>query len=812
MMFQQPFFKVSPLAIALSFTLTGCDQPTLTGFASLPADTFAEGPSSGHYISAANGRTPPFAGQPVQGFSAVLDNGDGTYLAMSDNGFGAMENSADYHLRAYIINPDFKTAIGGSGAIGVEGFIEFKDPDKKIPFPIVNHFSEQRILTGADFDIESIQRAPDGSYWIGDEFGPFLLHTSADGVVLEAPIPLPDFDNPGQELRAPQNPYSEEGAVVRVMNAVRSHAQFHGNGITPVFSPWHEHLRFEGSDSDSFGRGEETPEGLKKAPADVFDLASAKRAGFPVVTWTVNDKPRMLQLMAQGVDGIISDRPDLLLEAVKEFDADQDGTPGDYLNEQGLIDIRKFDAQGHRGGRNLHPENTLPSMEVALDNLMTTLETDTGVAKDNVVMLSHEPYVGHQQCRHADDSEYVDEVLIKDLTSGEIQNWFVCDNLFRGDFQANNRALSPVAVAFAQDKGLADPYVMPKLTQLFDFVAYYIEYYKNGAGAQHPMADKRWLNATQVRFNIETKRNPRTDEDSNGKIYVERTVDSEFFADLLAQTIIDAGLTSRADIQSFDFSTLLRVHQAHPEIRTVFLFGDFPLEAGDDGTNMQDQSGANTPWMAGLYWPYRQTRLDNAPRVPSSGGFEGMALTMDGKKLLPMLEKPLVDAEAREILIHEFDLASKQYTGKRYRYPMDERGTNIGDFIMTDERRGLVIERDGSQGDLGGYKAINRIELRGDGNVVAKSEIVNLLDIADPLNLAGDAEGDVGTAGDRFAFPFVTIEDVVLLDPMTIGVLNDNNYPFSVGRHVGSGQPDDNEFIVITLPEGMRQWVNRLMK
>jgi len=32
-----------------------------------------------------------------------------------------------------------------------------------------------------------------------------------------------------------------------------------------------------------------------------------------------------------------------------------------------------------------------------------------------------------------------------------------------------------------------------------------------------------------------------------------------------------------------------------------------------------------------------------------------------------------------------------------------------------------------------------------------------------------------------------------------LGVLNDNNFPFSVGRHVGAGQPDDNEFIVVEL-------------
>jgi glycerophosphoryl diester phosphodiesterase len=30
-------------------------------------------------------------------------------------------------------------------------------------------------------------------------------------------------------------------------------------------------------------------------------------------------------------------------------------------------------------------------------------------------------------------------------------------------------------------------------------------------------------------------------------------------------------------------------------------------------------------------------------------------------------------------------------------------------------------------------------------------------------------------------------------------VLNDNNFPFSVGRHVGSGKPDGNEFIRVRL-------------
>ena len=162
---------------------------------------------------------------------------------MSDNGFGSIENSSDYHLRVYRIRPDLETARSGSGEVEVLGFLELSDPDRKIPFAIVNHFSKQRILTGADFDIESMRRARDGTLWFGDEFGPFLLHTDANGKVLEAPIPLPDFEKEGEsEIRSPQNPFNEEGSPVRIMNAIAGHArqedrrsageeEFEGSGV-----------------------------------------------------------------------------------------------------------------------------------------------------------------------------------------------------------------------------------------------------------------------------------------------------------------------------------------------------------------------------------------------------------------------------------------------------------------------------------------------------------------------------------------------------------------------------------------------------
>jgi glycerophosphoryl diester phosphodiesterase len=797
-----------PAAARADVDTAAVDRVELVGRAVLPANTFAKGPTSGRQLGSApiNGVQAPFVNkQPVLGFSAVLDNGDGTFLAMPDNGFGALENSADFRLRVYKIRPRFETALGGRGRIEVRSFIELRDPDRHIPFAITEAFSAERALTGADFDIESVQRASDGTLWFGDEFGPVLLHTDATGRVLEAPIPLPDFER-GGEIRSPQNPFAEEGTVVRIMNAVRDHARRNGNAdAAPIVSP--SHLLLADRNPLSFEPSREAPEasGLTAASSEVFDVAQLKAAGYPVVPYTVNDEARMRELIALGVNGIISDRSDLLFRVVASMDLDNDGI-ADFLTPDGLIDDARFSAQGHRGSRDLRPENTLPAMEAGLDNLMSTLETDTGVSLDKISLLNHNPSISAQTCRRADGLPYTasDELLLRSLTAREIQTQFICDKVFRGPSQSNDRALSPVAVAFAAEQGLIDPYVMPTAQQLFDFVAFYAEYYATGPGSSEPQAELRARNAARVRFNLETKINPRQ---------AARTFGPEEFVTALAGEIAASGLAARADIQSFDFRTLLDTQARFPEIRTVYLFGDFPtfddptLPDSDDSTNLQSIDGENTPWMAGLAWPYRSTALAQPFRARRSGGFEGMAVSPDGTKLVPLLEQPLVGAPAGQLLAHVFDTQTRSYTGRRFTYALDARGTAIGDFILTSENQGIAIERDNSQGDLGGFKALFQVELpalQGDASLVEpvqKSALVDLLAIADPFALSLPAQpGDVGL-GTTFAFPFTTIEDVVVLRNGLVGVINDNNFPTSVGRHVGTGAPDDTEFIVLRLPE-----------
>jgi glycerophosphoryl diester phosphodiesterase len=167
---------------------------TLKGFASLPADTFASGPQSGKAVMGnINGKTVPFASQPVQGFSGVQVAGDNSFWYLSDNGYGGKDNSADFLLRVYRLDPSFRGyEAQGDGSIKVLNFIQFSDPDKKVPFNITNQTTSERLLTGADFDLESFTIAKDGSFWVGEEFGPYLLHFDATGKLLDAPIPTPN--------------------------------------------------------------------------------------------------------------------------------------------------------------------------------------------------------------------------------------------------------------------------------------------------------------------------------------------------------------------------------------------------------------------------------------------------------------------------------------------------------------------------------------------------------------------------------------------------------------------------------------------
>ena len=96
----------SYLLTVLIFTAIALPRPVnaaeLRAIAVLPADTFIGETASGHLIHPVNGVIPPFQKQAVQGFSDLLYYQQ-QWLAITDNGFGSKQNSADFLLRAPLL-------------------------------------------------------------------------------------------------------------------------------------------------------------------------------------------------------------------------------------------------------------------------------------------------------------------------------------------------------------------------------------------------------------------------------------------------------------------------------------------------------------------------------------------------------------------------------------------------------------------------------------------------------------------------------------------------------------------------------------
>ena len=213
-------------SILLATSAVHADGPSfeLTGWAEIPSTYRHPGPVSGQFAFAANGVTPPYAGQPIPGFSGMIATATaGRYYGLPDNGFGAQGNSADFVLGFYTVTPSFKTTGDGTtsrGPVSVDSFTPFSDPNGLLSADYITNgpvysrtnyypsgnaiavdpaISNARLLTGADFDIESFTQMADGSFWVGEEFGPYLLHFDNAGRLTTAPVRHPS-------LRAPQNP------------------------------------------------------------------------------------------------------------------------------------------------------------------------------------------------------------------------------------------------------------------------------------------------------------------------------------------------------------------------------------------------------------------------------------------------------------------------------------------------------------------------------------------------------------------------------------------------------------------------------
>jgi glycerophosphoryl diester phosphodiesterase len=193
-----------------------------------------------------------------------------------------------------------------------------------------------------------------------------------------------------------------------------------------------------------------------------------------------------------------------------------------------------FDLQGHRGARGTAPENTLAGFAAALALGVDTLELDTGVTRDGVVVIHHDRRLNPDIAR-GPDGRWIEAPgpLLRELDFKALRRYDV----------GRLRPGSEYAARFPK-QAPADGARIPRLAELFALV--------------------RKAGNDEVRFNIETKISPAAPAE---------TLPPEAFARALVGEIRRAGVAARTTVQSFDWRTLHAVERAAPEIATVYLTG-----------------------------------------------------------------------------------------------------------------------------------------------------------------------------------------------------------------------------------------------
>jgi len=215
-----------------------------------------------------------------------------------------------------------------------------------------------------------------------------------------------------------------------------------------------------------------------------------------------------------------------------------------------------IDLQAHRGGRGLMPENTLVAFDNAIHFGVTTLELDTAVTKDGVVVITHDPELNPDIVR-GPDGKWLEKKgpAINSLTFAELSRYDI-GRLKLGTSYAK-RYLEQRQVDGLRFARLADLFAMVKT-----------------------------LKNDKVRFNIETKISPF------GR---DLTPSPEAFVDALLNVIDEHGMQSRVTLQSFDWRTLKIAQQKAPRIPTVYLSAQQKFL---DNINAGSREGS--AWTAGI--------------------------------------------------------------------------------------------------------------------------------------------------------------------------------------------------------------------
>lgn len=764
-------------------SLAASGDAELEGFASLPADTFAKGPPSGEGISA-NGRTGPFPGPPVQGFSGVqfAPSGDGSaYWFLSDNGFGAKTNSADYLLRLYQIAPSFAGLEGGDRSVEVQGFVQLSDPDGLIPFDIKQGDTAERNLTGADFDIESFVIDANGELWVGEEFGPYVLHFDAEGKLLAAPIPTPNITS--------FNTLNGQAPIVIGHRGA--------SGLLPEHTLAAYQLAME--------QGADFVEPDLVTTSDGVLIARHE----PVLDDTTNvadvfGADRMSTKMLDGVEVTAYFAEDFTLAEIKQLRAVQsrdfrdpsfDGQFEIPTFKEVIELVQQFEADtGKQVG--IYPETKHPTFfdlqRLSLEEPLIETLTETGFTDPDRVFIQSFEFQNLIELQGMLDTEGLGDLPLVQLYGNTLPDAPIDDGFSAPfDIRYNVAEGNDLVAIYGQDFLNAIENELSESTVYSDldsasFLKAISDQYAEGAGP--------WKNNFVLREVLDTP----VDGDGDGvaEITTQLTGEIGSFVDDAHQAGLQVHPYTLRNEERFLTLNVDGTTQT-PEQEFVQLtqigvdgfFTDFP----GTGADVVAQLDADL-----VYSPDHPKVLagDVDSNLPRSRGYEGMAFSPDRLTLYPMLEGTVLGDPDSSLRIYEFDVASSAFEGLVGLYQMEAPTHAIGDFTPINATEFLVIERDGGQGDSAEFKQVFKVNLSAldEDGFVQKKAVVDLLNIADPNDLNGDGQT-------TFDFPFVTIEDVLVLDEDTILVANDNNYPFSIGRDRNGEIIDNNEIIQLKLDQ-----------
>jgi glycerophosphoryl diester phosphodiesterase len=698
----------------------------LKGFALLPADTFAGGPASGARATDLGG---PFPAQPVQGFSGVQFADKNSFWFLSDNGFGSKTNSPDFLLRLYRLAPGFRGA-GGDGTVKVQEFISLSDPDRKAPFPIVNENTKERFLTGADFDVEAFVFAADGTIWVGDEFGPYLLRFDQKGKLLEAPIPTQNYQNlrtltgeiPIVIGHRGASGYRPEHTLAAYELAIDMGADF----IEPDLVPTKDGVLVARHENEISGTTDvaDRPEFANRKTTKTID-------GERITGWFTEDFT-LAELKT--------------LRAKERLPFRDQTFNGQFQipTFQEIIDLAKRKSAETGRTIGLYPETKHPSyfdaVGLSMEEPLAAILKRNGYDNENSPVFIQSFEVGNLK----DLNRLIDVPLVQLLDAvdvgpdGRLIETKPYDFVISGDRRTYADLRTP--------QGLAE-----------------IATYADGIGPW-----KRMIVSV----------------DANNRTLPPTTlVQDAHAAGLLVHpyTFRNEGRYLAADYNNNPQAE----YEQFFKLGVDGLFSDFP----DTGV----KSRAQTLFADIVRSPDNPDVLANrnTSNLARSRGYEGLAINPSQTTLYALLEGPVTGDPAEALRINKFDVASKQFKGIAGLYRLETAGNAIGDLTPINDNEYLVIERDGRQGDAAQLKKVFKIDLsRKDANgYVAKEEVVDLLNIRDPQDLNRDGST-------TFRFPFVTIENALVIDRETILIANDNNFRGGAGRPPA---PDQNEFLLLKL-------------